>query len=557
MKKHKLLKRILFAFEVAVLVALIGGLYVYGQLRDRLTVINEAPEVTLNDEGKVSKGVVVTNKEAPKMTGYRTYALFGIDHRDKNEALAGENSDTMIICSINNDTQEVRLVSVYRDTLLNIGDDIYAKANAAYAYGGPQQAVNMLNTNLDLNITDYITVDFNALAEAVDAVGGLDIPLSYAEIVHMNNYCIETAEETGKSYTPVELPAVKPEDEEKILDSYHLNGVQVTSYCRIRYTSKMDMGRTERQRWTIQLLIQKGISSGLTTIFEVMDKVFPMVKTSLSATEIMSLIPHVMGYNINQTGGFPMNYKFSNVRGSIIVPMTLSDNVTALHYFLYGDPAYMPSPEVEAYSSKILDIVGGAENTQDESPVVTYEPGDAEDIFIWQDDGSGGNTYVDYGYTLETETAAPETTTVEPVLEPGTDAPGTVPGQTDTVVSPETTVPADPAVVPGDGTGQYDSGAAGGDTAAPAEPAADQGSTDVYVDSGDSGNTGYDAGSEPVYDGGGDSGGYDTGYDYGGGESYSDGGGYDAGSYDTGSYDTGAYDTGAYDVGGELSSGEW
>ena len=263
MKKHRVLKGILLAAEAVVLIVLIGGLYVYGQLTERLSIVSEAPEVTLNDEGKISKGVIVTNEEVPRMTGYRTFALFGIDHRDQNEALSGENSDTMIICSINNDTQKVRLVSIYRDTLLNIGDDIYSKANAAYAYGGPQQAVNMLNMNLDLAITDYITIDFNALAEAVDALGGLSVPLSYAEIVHMNNYCVETAEETGKSYTPVELPEEEPEDQEEILGLYDLNGVQVTSYCRIRYTSSLDMGRTERQRRVIGLLATKAVSSGL------------------------------------------------------------------------------------------------------------------------------------------------------------------------------------------------------------------------------------------------------------------------------------------------------
>lgn len=73
----------------------------------------------------------------------------------------------------------------------------------------------------------------------------------------MNNYCVETSEETGKSYTPVELPDPKPEDEEAIVDTYHLNGVQATSYCRIRYTASLDMGRTERQRRVIQMIVDK------------------------------------------------------------------------------------------------------------------------------------------------------------------------------------------------------------------------------------------------------------------------------------------------------------
>lgn len=239
-------KTALFIVEILCLLLFIGGLYVYGQIDSRLNKI-ETPQL---DESKI-----VTNVTAPQMTGYTTYALFAIDKRSKNAALDAQNSDTIIVASINNDTKEVKLASIYRDTLLNIGNDTYTKANAAYAYGGPEQAISMLNTMLDLNITDYVTVNFSAMAEAVDALGGLDLPLSYAEMVFMNDYCIETSEETGKSYTPVELPDPKPVDEEAALGEYHLNGVQVVSYCRIRYTSSMDMGRTERQRRVIGLMV--------------------------------------------------------------------------------------------------------------------------------------------------------------------------------------------------------------------------------------------------------------------------------------------------------------
>ena len=210
----------LFIVEIICLLLFIGGLYVYGQIDSRLNKI-ETPQL---DESKI-----VTNVTAPQMSGYTTYALFGIDQRSKNAALDAQNSDTIIIASINNDTKEVKLASVYRDTLLDIGNDTYTKANAAYAYGGPEQAISMLNTMLDLKITDYVTVNFNAMVAAIDALGGLDIPLSYAEMVFMNDYCIETSQETGKSYTPVELPDPKPENEEEILGTYHLNGVQSVS----------------------------------------------------------------------------------------------------------------------------------------------------------------------------------------------------------------------------------------------------------------------------------------------------------------------------------------
>ena len=239
-KKRSKTKKILFAVEIIVLLVFIGGLYVYGQLMSRMDKTNtqklDTQKVQVNEE--VQDAI---NSEDSHLTGYTTYALFGIDSRSANMKFSGnQNSDTMIIASVNNDTKEVKLVSIYRDTLLNLGDDTYSKANAAYAYGGPEQAITMLNTNLDLNITDYATVKFDALATIIDDLGGLDMDMSYAEIVHMNNYCVETAEDTGLSYTPIELPE-KPEDQEKVQYSYHLNGVQATSYCRIRYTASLDM----------------------------------------------------------------------------------------------------------------------------------------------------------------------------------------------------------------------------------------------------------------------------------------------------------------------------
>ena len=387
-KPRKKRRKVLFILEIIVLLLFIGGLYVYGQISAKLDKI-DIQETDLQEQD------IVTNDQAPQMTGYTTYALFGLDHRSRNEKLNTENSDTIIVASINNDTKAVKLVSVYRDTLLNVKDDTYSKANAAYALGGPAQAVNMLNTNLDLNITDYVSIDFDALVTVVDCLGGLDIPLSYAEIVHMNNYCVETAEETGKSYTPVELPEPKPEDQEAIVGTYHLNGVQAPSYCRIRYTASLDMGRTERQRRVIQMIVDKAKKAGLSTIFDIMDQVFPMVKTSVSKTEILKLIPAMIGYCIDETTGFPQDYKFATVKGSVIVPTTLDSNVLKLHQFLYGNTNYTPTQDVLNKSAQIAAIVGGGQ-VQDTAPAVTDAPNTTTDnSYTWE---GSTDTSADYSY---------------------------------------------------------------------------------------------------------------------------------------------------------------
>ena len=380
-------KKILFAVEIIVLLVFIGGLYVYGQLNTKLDKIQQP----VLDESKIQVNQEVQDSidsETSTLTGYTTYALFGIDHRDKNTALGGENSDTIIIASVNNDTKDVKLASVYRDTLLNMGfsdKETYSKANAAYAYGEAEQAITMLNTNLDLNISDYATVNFNALTTIIDDLGGLDMDMSYAEIVHMNNYCVETAEETEKDYTPIELPE-EPEDIEKIQYTYHLNGVQATSYCRIRYTASLDMGRTERQRKVIQMIVDKAKSAGLSTIFKIMDDVFPMVTTSMDKTEILQMLPTLIGYSVNDTTGFPSSFKFSNVKGSVIVPTSLESNVIELHKFLYDDPNYTPSATVLANSQRILEIVGG-EASLDDTQKVTEE-NSANDTVIYENNGT-------------------------------------------------------------------------------------------------------------------------------------------------------------------------
>ena len=121
---------------------------------------------------------------------YTTLAFFGVDARNgtlKN----GTRTDTIIICAIDNETGETRLCSVYRDTLLNIAEPdknvSLQKCNAAYAYGGPARALNMLNQNLDLYITQFVTVGFDGVMNTIDAVGGVDIDIQQNEIKYLND----------------------------------------------------------------------------------------------------------------------------------------------------------------------------------------------------------------------------------------------------------------------------------------------------------------------------------------------------------------------------------
>lgn len=275
-------------------------------------------------------------------------ALFGVDSREGN--LQNANSDTIIVASVNKDSKDVKLVSVYRDTLLDIGENSYQKCNAAYAYGGPERAVSMLNHNLDLDIDSYVTVDFSGVAELVDAVGGITLELTDEEVVHMNNYCVETSQVTGKSYERID-----PE----VAGTYHLNGVQAVSYARIRYTAGNDFKRTERQRQVIQLVMAQ-LKKAPWKIFSVMDSVFPLVKTNMDKKEILSLGTYMVMDSMGETTGFPFDLTTADLaeKGSCVVPTTLDGNVRQLHQLLYEDAAYEPTQGVADRSYTISAISG-------------------------------------------------------------------------------------------------------------------------------------------------------------------------------------------------------
>lgn len=341
-------KRIaLFVGELIILLLLIGGLFVYGQINSRLNQI----------DGEELENVEMNVVASEKMTGYQNIALFGVDSRGEGSDMAVNNSDTIIIASINNDTKAVKLVSVYRDTLLNVGNDSYHKANSAYMAGGASQAVSMLNTNLDLQIQDYVTVDMSALVKVIDLLGGLTIEMTADEVVHMNNYCVETSEITGQDYTRIE-----PE----VAGIYELNGVQATSYARIRYTAGLDFERTERQRLILQKLVQKAKKSSLGTLSSIMDEVFPLVKTSLSKSQIFDMGAGMLSYSFDETCGFPYEHTEKDIegKGSVVLPVTLDSNVKELHKFLFRDDNYSPSDVVVHRSEKIAEL-GGIEVTKD------------------------------------------------------------------------------------------------------------------------------------------------------------------------------------------------
>lgn len=362
-KQRRKRKLILFIVEIIILIIVAGALYVYSKLN-----LFNRKEL---DQSKVGKNEV--SKETQQtFEGNTTIALFGVDNRDQGVYDTG-NSDVIMVMNINNDTKEVSLVSVYRDTYLNIAgegeEEKFRKANAAYSAGGAEQAVTMLNRNLDLDIDNYVAFDFKSVAEAIDILGGVEIDIeSQAEMDYLNDYISYTSEYVGGSDEMIDH-----------LGKQTLNGVQAVSYARIRYTAGGDFKRAERQRRVLNELIKKAKDASLTELNELVSTIFPEVSTDLTQKDIISMMPVMLKYDMANSGGFPYDKTTdtpSKKIGSIVIPCDLESNVIQLHKQLFGTEDYQPSETVQSYNDTIIDLTG--KTTKDSE---TDQFSDQDDFF--------------------------------------------------------------------------------------------------------------------------------------------------------------------------------
>lgn len=296
-----------------------------------------------------------TEPENP-MARYMQVALFGLDSRNRKLGAESSRSDTMIVACIDTQEKTIKLVSVYRDTYLNLTNGSYNKCNGAYASGGEARAMTMLNTNLDLYITDYVTVGFWGMIDAIDKLGGVWIDVAQNEIGFLNDYQISMVgtspdgvnyyANAGVDYTPVKQSGYQK-----------LNGLQATAYCRIRYVGN-DYGRTERQRKVIAAMMEAAKGMGLSELTAILNSnVFDEFSTSIDLDTITTMLGDLGEYEIVESCGFPaMDMLWSGTvggKGSCIVPLDLTANVSKLHEILFGVTDYQPSATVQEYSRKI------------------------------------------------------------------------------------------------------------------------------------------------------------------------------------------------------------
>lgn len=333
--KRKILQIILLILGIILLIFAV--VFAWGYNKVKKTVDKIPKDISQDEE-------IINNDEIVTADGYKCFVIFGVDTRDNS--LKRGNTDTIIIVSINNDTKDVKLASIYRDTYAYIPDVGYDKINSAYARDGYSLAISTINTNYDLDIRKYVTVNFKVLVDIIDFLDGITLDIDDQELKYLNGYVNELNKINGTNVTHLESSGTQ-----------NVNGTQATAYARIRYTAGGDFKRTQRQRIVIEKIFEKTKELNFTKINTMVDTFLPMVYTNFSSKDIMDLLKSFLSYDIEEETGFPFkkdSHRYNKV--SYVFPIDLQENVKKLHLFLYDEADYIPSPNVKEYSKYIDDI---------------------------------------------------------------------------------------------------------------------------------------------------------------------------------------------------------
>lgn len=338
----------------------------------------ETFDKSLYDETFNGQDIQMNEMEYNYSTEYINFVLFGIDSRT-SQFDEGTNSDSIVIVSVHNTTGEVKMVSIYRDTFLRIYDSDgayhYSKINNAYAVGGAKGAIDTINKNLDLQITDYVTVNFSGVAKIIDALGGIEVNLTEAEVSQLNKHLKSTISTTGEYAPGISAPG----------ENIHLNGIQATTYCRIRKATfydpetgdaiSNDFGRAARQRSVIMKLVEKAKKAGTAELTEMMNTVLngntkqeKIIQTSFALDEMVDMLPIIFKFSLEGSQGFPRKLSTGMIQGvSYVMAKGHSRNVTILHKFLYGEENYEPTDTVEEIDLDIKSQTGVGDDGSDDN----------------------------------------------------------------------------------------------------------------------------------------------------------------------------------------------
>ncbi|MCR5720063.1 MAG: LCP family protein [Lachnospiraceae bacterium] len=314
---------------------------------------NSGPKITKIDEEEIMSALseqVQMEVEEGSMKGYINIALFGVDANNDSQLYKNSRSDSTMIASINTSTGDIKLLSVYRDTYLNVGqvkgNVKYNKCNSAYSYGGPEQAIKMLNSNLDMNIEKFVTVGYRGLKEVIDGLGGVYLDINDVELQHINNYQIDIADKLNTTYVPVTQTGRQL-----------LNGLQASAYCRIRYGGGDDFLRASRQREVILAIEEQAKNVSFDKLTKAYEGAIGDIYTNIDSKDILDLLKNITKYKVVAEDGMPQESMRTTgnigAKGSCVVPLSLESNVEWMHKFFFDDDNYAVSDTVKNYGKQI------------------------------------------------------------------------------------------------------------------------------------------------------------------------------------------------------------
>ena len=306
-KKHSKLKVFFIIIAVILILLLIGVGIGYSFINSKLNKINY---------DKIDENTIeVTEGVTENLSGYRNIVLFGIDDAD---GYTGRS--------------DCKMTSIYRDTYVEVPNHGYTKINHAYAYGGAALSMSTINRNLDLNIKEYVTINFQVVKDLVNEVGGIKINVTSAEAS--------------------QIPGITK------AGTYNLTGEQALAYGRIRKIDT-DYQRTERMRTVIDAVFSKIKKMSVAEMNKIADKILPELHTNITKSEITEVMTDVASYSIGESIGWP--YK---VNGKMInkvwygVPQTLEESVEKLHKDLFDEENYQTTETVRNISNTIINKTG-------------------------------------------------------------------------------------------------------------------------------------------------------------------------------------------------------
>lgn len=266
-KKWSRKKKIITIVGSIIAIVLITALSFIGYsyyLYSKMDNHNMDRDAVLNEGGKKEEYKHITN-----------IALFGVDNSsDEKVGMA----DCNMILTINNDTKELKLTSILRDTFVDIPGHSPSNINMAMADGGPELSLKTINTNFDLDIDKFVSVNLNSLPKIIDEVGGVEINVDAEELKFINSYIDGINKLNGTKEAHVVSTGKQL-----------LNGTQATAFCRIRYTEGSDFKRTDRQREVFGEIFESLTSLGMGDLYSFVEEVLPIVSTNLTYGEIVSI----------------------------------------------------------------------------------------------------------------------------------------------------------------------------------------------------------------------------------------------------------------------------